>query len=411
MNTKSILLAVACVASPLAMGADKFDASISADESYDSNVDQYDFGDRGKRQSMVSHTALKLSATLPRDNLMLNLMYQPEYSWYHNAVSENNFRHTLTAKAGVKSGAWSIDSMTTLVHIDGSDEGLIYAGQGGAPCFGGVAVRDRRDQWLGRENLSVQYDTDFGFVRGVGGVYWHDFLTEQRPVAGYQNYSDRSEFVGGVDVGFKFNAGAYISDKPTTAFIVGYRYGQQYQDEVLDSPVQFSNCFNRFVVGFEEKTSKRLKFAVLVGPDFRNLGPHAPDSADDQFTRLYVDGSITWTPTDVDELAICAKRYDQPTFGGRAIYTDITYSARYTRKLTKEVSASIEGKLIGCDVEQPSERDDWIASVSLGAGYKMTEQFELFTKYTFEDGESDVPDSPGREFQRHIVTLGGTYKF
>jgi hypothetical protein len=393
----SLLIAAVAFAGP------SFEGSGGVDQSYDTNVDQYDYGQAGDRESAVTRAWTRLGLTYNFDNVSLKADYLPEYSWYWDAGSEDFFKHALNGKIGLKQGAWQIDSTTTLVHVDGSDEGLFFFGQGGAPCFGGVAVRDRRDQWLGRENLSIKYTIDKAFVRGVGSVYYHDFMTEQRSTPFYQNYADRSEYVGGIDFGYTI--------LPKTAVYTGYRYGQQYQDEVLDNPIDYSNCFHRVVVGIEGQPTDWLSVNFVAGPDFRNLGPDVPAGADDTFTRTYFDGSIGVKLGDRDDIKFIARRFDQPGFGGRGLYTDSTYNIRYTHRFTDKLSASLDGRLIGCEFERPAKRHDWIYTTGISVAYKVAEHFTVGAAYAYEWGESEVRDTDAREFTRNMFTVSASVAF
>lgn len=390
-------------ASATTLAGPTFDASGGVDQSYDTNVDQYDYGTDGNRESLVTRAWTKLGLSFSNKSLNLKADYLPEYAWYWDAGSEDNFRHALNARLGAKQGNWQFDSTTSLVHVAGSEDGLFFFGPGGPPCFGGVAVRDRRDQWFGRENISIKYTMDKAFVRGVGSAYYHDFMTEQRATPFYQNYADRSEYVGGIDFG--------CAVMPRTSVYAGYRYGQQYQDEVLDNPINYSNSFNRLVAGIEGQPLEWLSVNFVAGPDFRNLGPDVPPGADDTFVRTYFDGTIGIKLGANDELKMLARRFDQPGFGGRGLYTDSTYSIRYTHRFTDALSVSIDGRLIGCEFERPAKRHDWIYTTGISVAYKVADRFTLGAGYVYEWGESAVPGTPAREFERHIFSLSGSITF
>jgi len=164
-----------------------------------------------------------------------------------------------------------IRQRNTIVVIDGDNEGLIFGGPGGAPAIGGVPLRNRRDQFVYKGNIRFTLSSGKWFVRPLATGYVHDFWTKQYLAAerpGYENYIDRAEGVGGVDVGREICE--------NTRFYLSYRYGYQFQGNLRNIARHSDNHINRILFGLEGSPAPWLKLDILLGPDIRDMS-YDPD--------------------------------------------------------------------------------------------------------------------------------------
>lgn len=386
----------------------KTSASAGVKETWDDNVFIQDEGNRASRESFITNTSVNLGATRTTKgswDTTLTLGLTPQYTWYHSESSENHFTIGGLANFAAKTKGWSLDLNNAITHIDGDDHGLIFTGPGGAPAAGGIPIRDRRDADIYRTNYRVTWTQGDWMIRPVITGYVHDFHTRHLATTGYQNYVDRNEFVGGVDVGYKVIENTYV--------ILGYRYGEQKQAELLGVPLEYSNTFHRVLVGVEGKPTDWLKVAVLAGPDFRDFGSKTAAGFDDEQTRWFIDGVVTVTLSPNDEIGFSAKRYTQPGFGGRSVYDDTTYLLTYKRKITQKLTAQVSGQAYNTDFFSPAPvmRDDWIYTINVAAGYKFTENLSGEIGWSHDLAESQVPNTEGREFNRNLAWVSVKWMF
>ena len=152
------------------------------------------------------------------DNLSLN--YAPDFANYYEAQSENYNAQRFGGAIKAHAGDFSMAFDNTLTYIDGNNVAPTYPG-GLYSAIGIGAARERREQIQDRGNLSFRYDGSWWFIRPTASLLSYNMHTELINTPGYQNYCDRSDVNGGVDLGYKIN--------PQMAVTLGYRYGYQYQ--------------------------------------------------------------------------------------------------------------------------------------------------------------------------------------
>jgi len=198
------------------------------------------------------------------------MAYQPEKFWYGSHSEENYSSHKINTVLGGKSGDFSFNLDNAFLYVDGNKEAPIYA----LNQFGGTAAnqndrfrnnyahapaRERRAQIQDRYSASLQYTTGPWFVRAASSLTLFSLDTNLHntgaaPYRGYQNYADRYDINGGLDVGFKIS--------PDVALTFGYRDGYQYQQkyDVAISSDQHasSNHYQRFLAGIEGKPVKKI---------------------------------------------------------------------------------------------------------------------------------------------------------
>ncbi len=154
------------------------------------------------------------------------LTYAPEVVFFHSASSEDHVAHRGTLNLGGQIEKVRWDFPNTLTIVQGSREGLYFGGDplaapptgGNAPAIGGVPLRDRRAQLVYRCAPRATLPLGRWFLRPAMSGYLHDFQTEQKATAsnpGYENYVDRRELNGGMDVGLEVAHG--------TRLVLGYR--------------------------------------------------------------------------------------------------------------------------------------------------------------------------------------------
>ncbi|MDD2710395.1 MAG: outer membrane beta-barrel protein [Verrucomicrobiae bacterium] len=339
----------------------------------------------------------------------LSLNYAPEVSTYGSTDTESNTAHRVVNRILIKADNFTFQADNSFFYINGCKDGPIYVN--GVNAVAGSWIRERREQIQDRARITLRCDWNDFFIRPTASLLYYDFLTNHQNdsagfTPGYQNYVDRYDTNGGVDLGFKLNK--------DFAFFAGYRYGHQYQGIVPWLPVTFSSDYQRILGGFEGKPFKWLKTHVLAGPDFRNYDdPRTPASfrAGDNSLKLFADGSATAEITRNDTMTLRASNFQWVSGTGRATYEEKIYQWSYTRKLIPELSSEIGVRAIGYDYDFPSIREDWVHTCMAGLRYQYNANLSVNLDYSCDQGVNEIDGNNffGREFYRHIVAL--TLKF
>ncbi len=385
-----------------------YSASLSVKEAYDSDVFMQSVTPLANQSSMVTTVTPSVGlAYKPSSAFNLSLAYSPETVFYHSESAEDYVVHKGILGATGKKGDFTWDIGNALTFIDGNESSPIFSGPGGAPALGGVPLRDRREALVYRGAFKSQITVaENWFVRPVTSAYVHDFYTLQKtnpPGSVYQNYADRNDFNGGLDIGFKVAKELYLT--------AGYRYGVQDQGGLLGSPFQYDNTYHRVLFGIEGKPFDWLKLALVAGPDIRSFASSTPASFDRDHTHLFIDGSVTLTPTKRDTVAATAKRFEQLGYGGASVYDDTVYDITWKRKIDDHWSCGLGFKALNWDFSAPVNRGEWWLGPSAQVTYTFSKSFAAEAAYGYDRVRSDVPKTQGREAERHITSLGLRYTF
>lgn len=383
----------------------KVSASAAVKETFDSNVYLQSVSPLADQASLVTTVMPQVGGSWsPSPLFSATLGYTPEIAFFHAEPSEDYAAHRVALGMAGQADGLAYDLANSLLVIDGNGEGPTWTGPGGAPAAGGIAVRDRRDATVIRSGLKVTQTLGEWRIRAAGTFYLHDFQTRHSAAKGYQNYVDRNELTGGLDVGHRIPANA-------TAWL-GYRYGVQDQSRLLAFPEEYDSTFHRVLVGLEGSLTRWLKLGISLGPEFRTYDDGVPASFGDRDRlNLYVDATATATLSSADTLTLSHKQLEQPGFSGRATYQDTTTDLAWRHKLSPRWTVGIGGRAYNTDFLRPSLRNDWILSANGVVNCAITKALSAELSYAFEDGLSQVPGTEGREFERHLASLGLKYVF
>jgi hypothetical protein len=384
--------------------------SVTAKETFDSNVFLQDHGDLAKCDSWVTSFLPSLGATYRAGpELKAVLSYAPEIAYYHDERSEDYVAHRFAANLDGKVGDTAWEWSNGVVWTDGSRLGPRFTGGGDIPAIGGIALRDRRDATVFRHSGKLTRTLGKGFVRPVFTTYFHNFQTEHHRTtepgfAGYENYVDRYDVSGGLDGGLE------VAGK--TWLVLGYRYGHQKQKRnQFQAASPYTNDYHRFLAGVEGTPAAWLKLSVLAGPDVRDFGSATPAGFDRDEFLWFIDASATLTPTKEDTVTLAARRYEQPAFSSHSVYEDIVYDCTYRHKLSSQLTVGAGLRLYGGDWQAPVNREDWILTPSFLLAYTHDSRLSGELTYTHDRVDSKVANTAGREYTRSLWSLSMKYSF
>jgi len=388
-------------------------AGVALKESYDSNVYLQDT-DTGVPEAFPAKKDSWVTTFTPRVGLDykpcryfgLAAFYAPDMVVYHNAHGEDHFTHRVGLTLGGKGENVLWEQGNSFTLIDGSHVGPIFGQPQEVPAIGGIPLRDRRDALVYKGNFKLVYPVGDFFLRPVGSAYIHDFRTLQQvlpPPAIYENYIDRQDVNGGLDLGYNVGKQTFL--------LLGYRYGQQDQYKLLGVDSPYDSAYHRILVGVEGSPVPWLKLALLGGPDLRDWQHATPPSFDRGEVIYWIDSTVTILPTKTDSIVLLNRRYEQPAFASPSVYEDITYSISWKHVFDNHWAANAGFQLYIGDWQSPVQRDDWIYTPSIGLSYTHDKHLGADLAYSYDWVESQIPNTSGREFTRHLVSLAVKYAF
>lgn len=418
------------------------DLSVTAKESYDDNVLLVSGLGMQPKPSWMSAFSLRLGLNFvpllgdQKTIQTFSLVYQPERFSYDEASAENYTAHRIGTVLKGKSGNVSFSFDNAFLYNDGNKVAPTYALNqlAGAAAnqndkfrnnFAHSIARERRNQIQDRYTAQLQINSGSVFVRPVSSLTFYDLNTDfhntgAAPFKGYQNYSDRYDLNGGVDLGYKAS--------PDMALTLGYRYGYQYQQQfplAINADRHYSSGrYQRLLVGLEGKLTKTLTMKLAAGPDFRDYGAGTPIN-NPHTDRFYGEAAFTQTIAPDQTLAFNYKQWIFVASTGLVPYEDISCTFVYHLNVTKELGFDLGLKRLeanytmGNDVagSAPSLRDDVDWGGSVGVSYAITPHLVVSATYNSDSGKNEVDGLPAnlapgyRVFVHQVVTFGAQYKF
>jgi hypothetical protein len=372
-----------------------------------------------RKESLVSTISPRVFVDyLPCSEFKAAFSYTPDFTWYDSAPSEDNMTHRFGLNFGgtVENAVWDLQNAFT--YIDGGTEGPTFGRPGDVPAIGGIPLRDRRAAFIYRGGF--RYTEIFGkwMIRPVATAYLHDFKTALRftPVGSpyiYENYIDRQDLNGGLDVGYEVASDLRL--------VLGYRYGRQEQFTApcgpggitISSP--YDNSYSRILAGVEGAPLTWLKLGILAGPDIRQFDKDVP-GFDANEMLYYVDAFLTLLPSKQDSITLSNKRFEQPAFSSFSMYQDITYDITWKHRFNDHWAATAGFRLYIGDWQPPVNRDDWIYTPMVGLAYCHDKHLSAELSYSYDWVVNQTPTgapaatyAEGREFTRHLLFVALKY--
>ena len=424
------------------------DLSFAAKEAYDDNV----LGVAGKTPGLSPHGSLittispklgvNFAPLLGKQNILqtVSFNYTPDFTFFHNAPAESYNAHRIGDSIKGKVGDFSFLLDNAFLFNDGNSVAPTYAWSQTGPAidqadkfrnnYAHTMARERRKQIQDRATVTLQYGLHDFFVRPTASLLYYDMMTDLHnnsvaPYKGYQDYPDRADVNGGLDLGYKVTS--------DLAFTAGYRYGHQYQaafPNAIDSAtvhgqqMQSSSDYNRFLLGVEGQSWKWLNVRLLGGPDLRSYNSAAPVN-DYHPVKYYGEAALTATLTPSQTVTFAYKQWQWVSSTGKIPALDSTYNLNYHWNATKQLGFDLGGRVLNIDYTSgnattgsaPSLRNDIEYTVSAGVSYAFTKHFSASLAYAYDFGRNLQDNLAAnlfanyREFDHQTVSLAAQYKF
>ncbi|MGB8370171.1 MAG: hypothetical protein ACLPYZ_09740 [Limisphaerales bacterium] len=414
------------------------DLSLGVKESYDENVLLVSGNSMQPQPSWVSTVSPKIgfdfAPVLGDQNTLqtFSFVYAPEFAIYHNAPSESYDAHKINDSIKGQAGDFSFNLTNAFLYNDGSKIAPIYALNQTSDqkdkyrnFYAFAPPRERRNQIQDGSAVSLQFDWDEFFVRPVASLLYYDLKTDWHnagvaPYIGYQNWPDRYDVNGGVDLGYKVAS--------RLAVTLGYRYGHQYQQQfpsTITSDSHYSSSdYQRVLVGLEGNPWSWLNARLVAGPDFRDYNSMAPVN-DSHPVTYYAEAVLTATFTPNQTLTFNYKQWEWVASTGIVPFFDSTFALVYHWNATRQLGLDLGGKVQEADFSSgndlagtaPSLRDDIQYTVSAGVNYAFTPHLNASLTCSYDLGRNLLNNLPPqyeasyRDFEHLLVSLGVQYKF
>ena len=424
------------------------DLVVGVKESYDDNV----MGVADKMPGMSAHASWISTASPkvgfnfaplfgPQKTLQtFSLVYAPEFAIFHNAPSESYNAHKIANVIKGQTGDFSFSADNAFLFNDGNSVAPTYALDQSSVAadqadkyrsnFAHGMARERRKQIQDRATVALRYDVNKFFLRPTASLLYYDLMTDlhntsKAPYKGYQNYIDRADVNGGMDLGYKVTA--------DLALTVGYRYGHQYQAAlpyaidtamVNGNQMQSSSDYQRLLLGLEGKPWTWLTVKLAGGPDFRDYNSAAPVN-DLHPVKFYGEAAITAAITENQSLTFAFKQWQWVASTGKIPSLDSSYGLAYHWNATKQLGFDLGGKIQNADFTSGnvttgsagSLRNDILYTISTGVSYAFTTHFNASLSYACDFGRNLQDNLPAnlyadyREFDHQVVSLAAQFKF
>ncbi len=344
----------------------------------------------------------------------LSFKYQPESTTFSQASEENNIAHRLLNTIKAKMGDTSLNLDNAFVYVDGSNTAPIYSSPDNVrSSYAHAMPRERRHQYQDQMKLNLKVDLGPFFVRPAGSLQFWDMLTDQKTTSGYQNWVDRYDINGGMDVGRSISS--------QMAVFLGYRYGHQYQGNVLNSKYSSTNDYQRAIAGVEGKLFKWLTLSIVAGPDFRQYDDTAPVNNKNQ-VDFYGESSLTAEITKKDAVTLKYKAQQWISSSGQVPTFDTGFDLGYRHKFLSTLAWNLNGQIKNADYtvgnlntgSKTSLRNDWLYGISTGLSYDINENIGVNFNIAANFGRNEqdgITNADYREFDQCVTSIGVFTKF
>ncbi|WP_457795334.1 hypothetical protein [Horticoccus sp. 23ND18S-11] len=378
-------------------GAGPGAVSLGVEVGYDDNVFRMDHGPLRRQGSPVSSAAFRWDRIVGAG---MTLRYGFEAVRFSaDAATENHVRHTSALSGSGRRGglAWEFSSQT--IAVNGDDRSPVFGLS--RSCFAISPPRERRDQWQNRSAARCRQNLGAAFVQGVATFAGYDLRTSPQVVAGVDNYVDRADTAGGIEVGRVLSNGLSVA--------AGIRAGQQFQDRDGGRKSDRSNHYRRLLLSFDGPLAGRFRIVGAVGPARHTYAINSTGPA--RIDRWYADLGLNVSLTARDTLHVSTKRAQGVASTGNVSSQDLASTVQWRHRFSAVWAASVAAKVAG-GIYDGAMRDD---EQTVGAGTvtwrtKHGPEVNLTCGGEVSRDCSLRPD-PARDYQRRHASLATNWTF
>jgi len=329
------------------------------------------------------------------------LTYAGETFQFDGWSGENYTTHRLGASGQTTAGNWRLSADASALLVDGNRDTLLSI----ATCNANATAlwRERRAQWQHRLKALAQYESGALVFRASGSLLAYDYLTHV--VAGHATFANRSDLLGGTDLGWKQSA--------RSLWFVGLRAGEQHQDTlpVTGGQFEYSNNYWRTLAGWEGKLGSGTTLTFAAGPDFRHFAGNVDSrvfSGRDR-TSLWFEGNFATKVNARLTLTGKVSRWVWLSSTGKSAYIDASGETAVVWTLDPRTSLRATCKLHQC-AYYPTVRNDWECLTGVGVTYKLSARTQLTGDVLVHRGWNELTAGTERNFSRQVFNVGVVVK-
>jgi len=321
--------------------------------------------------------------------------------WYVDAASEDYASHAVPFVLKAGGEKWDLSVAQHFLFVDGSREAPVYD-PAAVNAFGLVFPRERRQQFQDRGQVRINYRAGDFFLRPAAQWRYTDMRTLMRPQTGYQNFVDRSDVNGGLDTG-------YFVDENFNLF-AGYRYGYQYHQSIPWVGRNATNHYHRALFG-AQIGDKEWSLSVQAGPTFHEYTGKRLAGQGKHLTRLYAEIAAQFKLDERQRVEFSYTQFDTLSSTSAAAYEYYALALRYAYAMSERWEFGASAAWVFTDYEAPTSRRDGMFTPEIFARWKLNEHVSLRLSYGCDIGYNDESSAYGRDFVRHVVSLGITARY
>jgi hypothetical protein len=411
---------------PAGAGTNSIQPVLSLDlgERFDSNVMLQNVGAQANQESLVTSVMPVVGGRWRGQGqtpYSVGLKYAPDFTFFHDLSRESYLRHIGIFDFDVKREGLAVNSMVSASYTDGSTEPPTWgtaADPGATPSLGAVEVRNRRRNMYFVSKLVGRQELGRTFLRGTFDARIWDFMTEDlfppetpNPTQlTIQNYYDRSDINGGVDVGVKLEAKTELS--------VGYRLGHQDQEARALPPYplpapnsrnsySYANLYHRFPIGLKTRPCSGFTLTGEVGPsvhffDAASIKPGTHVQQD--YLYFLASGAIQLATNTC--FKVTGGQYLLPASAGNGVYQNLTATGTLEQKLSHKLRAAFLFGYTEYDFDAEFQRWDRVFVPEARVDYAFNPHLSAGLWYSYSWSLSLIPNTANREYTRNIVGIG-----
>ena len=324
--------------------------------------------------------------------------YSADAAAYARESGENHIRHRALIRLA---DGERYRFQTAFTFVQGPREGVEF--DAGRSAWATVLVRERRQQIQNRTQLERTWTYDDWFIRPSAALTAFDLQARKRTdVAGYDNWIDRYDLAGGLDLGHQAVLGGELYG--------GWRYGRQYQGREGNRPTDRSNRYQRFLVGYKGDVTDQLQFKVETGPTYHRY--EDSESVGDAVIRhWYLDASGTYRFSDSTRLTGVASQSKSVASTGLLSNEIRTLGVTLHHRFDPDWSLRL-GHSYRTLLYDDRDLKDLLLTSEATLAWKLRPQAVIELSAAHETGrDASRVRNEAREFRRFIASIQASYRY
>ncbi|TVR48151.1 MAG: hypothetical protein EA425_14830 [Puniceicoccaceae bacterium] len=384
--SRSLLLLIVV---PQGLAAAQIDTSWRLETGHDDNVFRVADGDLADRSSWVSTVGARAGLSIRNST---TLSYDGRALRFWSASGEDHHHHRLELRHAAESERFAYRIEGGLARIEGSAEGRVF--DAGRNAFASVAVRERRRQWQSNARLELTTDLPAERTLRLRGALTHfDLGTRERlGLSGYDNYIDRYDLAGGIDL-----------EQPAAGGTarIGLRHGYQHQGRQGGRPTDRSNHYQQLLASWQGRPAEPLQLRFEAGPVVHR---YRDSPGDLRITTMLLDANATLRLDAAHRLQFSASSRKGVAGTGLLSNSVRRTSLTWIHQPAEDWQLRLGGTAAGLEYDGVPIRD-WVYTGLIQLEHTLRTGATLRLEVERNHGRDRALRRPNREFDRTWIGL------